>query len=340
MDPEPPVVIPEPPVDTPPEPSPTICGAPDYFTFEVSATEQSTIDALASCEEIYSLSILAPLDLRPLASLRHVGNLYLSDVASLEGLENVEDATSVVLTGAATRSAKPLSGLSYADYLRVDGTRLVDLSGLENVRGVTNLVIQNNIELDNLSGLFLEDLINYVTILDNPTLRDATSLDSLRQAWVIEIARNPQLTGLPVFSQLTFLDTFILTDNAALVATPEFPSIANLVTLTIWTNAALERITFSALEYATAISIFGNPSLVEINLPLLSQAGYANVYYNQQLDGVALGQSLAGVITSTLRVAPDQTQLMLDPCPWTTDTQCDESVLCAIGTDPVCSRYE
>lgn len=335
MEPAPPVAMPDPP-DVPPDPYGPLCGPPDYFTFEAYASEQSTIDALAGCVNISSLSVFAPLDLRPLASLRYVSSLYLSDVASLEGLENIETATTVVLTGAATRSARPLSGLRYADYLNVNGTSLVDLSGLENVRGVTNLVIQNNPALDNLNGLALEDRINYVTILDNPTLRDATSLQSLRQAWSIEIARNPRLTELPAFSQLVFLDTFILSENAALLAAPPFPSIANLGTLTVWFNAALERFTFPALQYASAISIHGNPSLVDIGLPLLNQAGYVNVYYNEQLDGVALGERLSGVVTSSLRIAPNQTQSELDPCPWTTDDLCDEYVLCAPGTDPIC----
>ena len=40
-------------------------------------------------------------------SLRHGVAWLPSDVASLEGLENLEDATMVVLTGAATRSAQP-----------------------------------------------------------------------------------------------------------------------------------------------------------------------------------------------------------------------------------------
>jgi hypothetical protein len=62
-----------------------------------------------------------------------------------------------------------------------------------------------------------------------------------------------------------------------------------------------------------------DPSLVEVSLPQLTRAGDVHIHYNEQLDGEALGARLAGVSAIELRVAPDQTQLVLDPCPWTTD---------------------
>jgi hypothetical protein len=117
---------------------------------------------------------------------------------------------------------------------------------------------------------------------------------------------------------------------------PEFPSITSLYTLNVWSNAALDRLAFPALEYAETIFVTGNPSLVEVGLPRLSSAGYVYIYDNRQLDGAALAESLAGVSASELRIAPDQTQSLLDPCPWTTDAVCDELRQCAPGTDPVC----
>ena len=340
MQPEPPVAMPEPPFVEPepdPNPDPTLCADAAFFT--ITALEQSTIDALEGCEEMFSLEVLAPLDLRPLASLRRLVGLYLRNVASLEGLENVEQAEVVLLSGAELRSVRPLSGLRYLDELQVGDTSLVDLTGLENVRGLVNLRVQNNIDLESLNGLVLQDPANYVTITDNPALRDVTSLGPLREVWTLEIARNPQLTEVPVFFQLVFVESFQLTDNAALRAAPEFPSITWISTLNISFNTALERFAFPALQIADTLTVTGNPSLVEVGLPLLSEAGYVNIYYNQQLDGVALGESLAGVTASELRVAPDQTQSVLDPCPWTTDTLCDEFGQCAPGTDPVCRSF-
>jgi hypothetical protein len=54
---------------------------------------------------------------------------------------------------------------------------------------------------------------------------------------------------------------------------------------------------------------------------------------------VALGASLAGVSARALRIAPDQTQLEVDPCPWTADPICDEGYICAQGTDPICRGF-
>jgi hypothetical protein len=95
----------------------------------------------------------------------------------------------------------------------------------------------------------------------------------LREVWSIEIARNPQLTEVPVFFQLVTLQAFLLEGNAGLRAAPQFPSITTLLGMTIVDNAALERFAFPALEYAGLISVTGNPSLVEVSLPALSGAG-------------------------------------------------------------------
>ena len=112
-----------------------------------------------------------------------------------------------------------------------------------------------------------------------------------------------------------------------------------LINLEIWNNPALEQLSFSALEYLGRGFVAGNASLVEVSLPRLNSVGILSIHDNQQLDGVALSQSFADIPNNLLRVAPDQTQSQLDPCPWTTDDVCDEGGLCAPGTDPVCSQF-
>jgi hypothetical protein len=211
---------------------------------------------------------------------------------------------------------------------------------LENVTGLTYLYIQNNPELESMTGLVLEGTIDFVTIGNNAALRDLTSLTRLREVRSLEIAFNPQLTESPAFAQLTSMTSFVLTTNAALRAVPEFPLITEMVVLGIRDNAALERFNaFPALGYVESLEIFGNPNLVEVRLPQLSEADAVYIHYNEQLDGEVLAASLAGISARTLRVAPDQTQLELDPCPWTTDPMCDEGYMCAQGTDPSCRSF-
>jgi hypothetical protein len=337
MQPEPPVMMPDPSV-TPPAHDPVRCGVTSSITF--TASEQSTVDQLAGCEELYGLQVLAPLDLRPLATLRRAVRLDFRNVETLTGLETLEQVGTVDLQQSPVTSLMPLSQLRSIEALLIVNTGLVGFAGLENARRLTTLYIQENVALDNLNGLILEDPIHYVALLDNPALRDVTSLSALRHVQTeLQIARNPQLTELPAFSQLAYMNNLLISENAALQTVPDFAAITQIIAVEIWNNPALERLTFSALEYLGRGFVAGNASLVEVSLPRLNSVGTLSIHDNQQLDGVALSQSLADIPNNLLRVAPDQTQSQLDPCPWTTDDVCDESGLCAPGTDPVCSQF-
>ncbi len=119
-------------------------------------------------------------------------------MAALDGLESLEQVGTLALVGRTIRDLSPLSGLRDVEGLQVSETGLVDLAGLESAR-LRSFVIQNNPELESLRGLTVSDVVDSAQILDNPVLRDVTSLGPLREVWYLELARNPALAELRSF---------------------------------------------------------------------------------------------------------------------------------------------
>ncbi len=332
--------VPEPPdpVDPvdPPDPPVTIA-CPDPIFGQAVAFAQSEIDALAGCEGLYGLWVYGALDLRPLASLRRVGEggLYLQYAGSLEGLEGLEEAFWMSLYGESIQSLLPLAGLRRVENLSLTYTGLVDLSGIENVSGIRSLNAYGNNLLGSLQGLAVEPEMTEVAVQGNTVLYDISSLSRIEGLNRLYVGDNPVLTQIHDFERLVRLGGVALERNFNLLAAPQFPLLTSINELTVVDHPMLERLTgFAALETASYISISANPNLVELDLSHLRQAQTLIIFDNSRLDGAALASNLAGVESLTHRVAPDQTQAVLNPCPWTTDNECDW--LCEWGTDPVC----
>jgi hypothetical protein len=314
-----------------------VIACPDPIFGQAVAAEQSAIDALAGCESLYSLYVYGALDLRPLASLRRVGQggIYLQYVGSLEGLEGLEETFWLALYGESMQSLLPLAGLRRLDSLSLASTGLVDLSGIENVSGIRSLYAEYNYVLGSLQGLAVEPEMTEVVVRGNNALYDISSLSSIEGLNSLYLTDNGVLTQSPDFERLVRLGGVVLERNFNLLAVPQFPVLTSIDYLTVNDNALLERLTgFAALETAGHISISANPNLVELDLSHLRQAESLTIYDNSGLDGTALVSNLAGVQSLAHRVAPDQTQAVLNPCPWVTDDVCDW--LCEWGTDPVC----
>jgi hypothetical protein len=302
-------------------------------------SDQDGIDALAGCEALFGLQVYGALDLRPLAALRRIGEgaLTLGAVASLDGLEALEETPTLHIDGVALRSLRPLLALRRVDNVQLSHTGLVDLSGFEHLDGVRGLLIDNNDELRSLDGLVVARKMTALTLSQNAALVDATALRGLRDVATFSIMGNSALTQLPDFEQLVHLDALMIVDNAALQAAPAFPLLTSIGGLDVRENAALQLLTgLATLQTASFISIRRNPKLATVDLSQLQQAGPVFIVDNAGLDGSLLSSRLASVESSLLRVAPDQTQSLLSPCPWAADDVCDERYLCAPDTDPIC----
>ena len=304
------------------------------------AFEQSEIDSLAGCEELTGLRVYGPLDLRPLASLRRVtgpAGVDLEENANLEGLEGLEEATRLEVSGGSVPSLRALSGLRRLGSLALTNTRLVDLLGLENLRGVQSLDIQDNPVLESLQGLTAEGEMADLTFERNPALRDVSSLAGIEGVSFFLVRHNPSLAQLPISNDSCGSTDCSCLETPTLQAGPQFPLLTSAKDITIVDQPMLQRWTgIAALETARYLWISGNDNLVELDLSRLRQAETLLVIVdNPRLDGAALASTLAGVETELHRVPLDQTRGVQDPCPWTTDDVCDE-VFCAPGTDPMC----
>jgi hypothetical protein len=216
-------------------------------------------------------------------------------LATLEGLESLERAGALALMDTAVRDLLPLSQLRgiggasvspdsifQSNELVIQGNPLLrDLTGLERVRGVTELQIGFNGALESLAGLTLGPELTLLSVFEEPALTDidavstvravgalalntvgVTHLDALSGLQVVEreisIANNPDLvdvTGLGNVQQAEFLE---LLNNATLERLPSFRSyFVPPDIIFIADNPELEELTFDFFQSSTDAFLVG-----------------------------------------------------------------------------------
>lgn len=175
-----------------------------------------------------------------LEALERVGALFLegTSVTDLSALEQLR-----VIGGQVARATGVL-GLGTGSLMLVSNRELVDLSGLENARGVDALFIVESPSLVSLAGLVLEQEITAVNLSQAPALvelsalssvlglttlslsglgiTDLSALSSLERAELLTIASNPALVDVSALSNLERSGSVGFVDNAALRQLPSF----------------------------------------------------------------------------------------------------------------------
>ena len=321
-------------------------------------TRQAHIDELEGCELIDgSLDVASTdgTDLRALRSLREVrGRLTLGDpytggspgFASLEGLEGLRRVQGLTLAGLEAPDLTLLANLEqldtparqHTDDLRASleirgAASLVDLHGLENVRGLYSVGVYDSPRFRSLDGVrFDEDAerLPDVYLANSPVddfdlvssrtelgklqlsalpLRDlGVVLGSIRRLRMLSLSQDRELTDAGALAQIEYLEALEVMDNPLLAALPEMPLVSELSRARISGNSLLERAPrMPRLARLSALEVGANPRLETLDgFGTIQELANGDVSQNPRLAALDL-HSLARV-TGTLRIT-DNPQL-------------------------------
>jgi hypothetical protein len=291
-------------------------GFPDFpndLTDEALQAWQIEYDRVVAIAEADWLESLAGVE-----SLERVGGLTLNRVSApnLGAFESLRLVSGGVTPG-------------MAGYVAIAGApNLVDLSGLENVRGFRTLEISNNPALESLDGLSVPSSLDDLTLQENPALTNidalsplenilfdlffvgigVTNLDALanlRQASMgLALFSNPELVQVDALQGLESTEFLVFDGNAKLERLPEFENLYSLDGFKAMRNPSLQAISLS-FPNLTAINIIDGTdvslaaSVIEIgeNAQLGSlafEAGFRaaevlSIYRNDALTRIDLG---------------------------------------------------
>jgi hypothetical protein len=321
---------------------------PGYPVLGYGLSRQNHIDELEGCESIHAdLTIAAyeGLDLRPLRSLREVrgrltiGSEYPHGFPSLEGLEGLRRVRGLSLLGVQAPDLTVFSNLELMDgpplvschengpSLHIfQAENLVDLHGLENVRGIYSVRIEGSPALRSLEGVHFEqdsEPCGGIQIIDSPvrefgdlsgltelgtlslsetTLSDLNAFRSLRRLRRVSLERNPNLVDVGVLAQLEFLQRLHVSGNPLLAALPEMLLVCDLRSVRLADNAALVHAPrFPRVSRLSELSVVGQPLLERLDgFASLEQLGDGRIAENESLTEIDF-RGLADV-TGTLRV--------------------------------------
>jgi hypothetical protein len=263
---------------------------------DIIARSQAEVDALEGCEVINgSLNVVAfeGAHLRSLHALQSVAGVltiggyppYPEEppqllveggwLASLEGLEALESAGSLMVIGLTAESLAPLANLrtltdDALELAWVDNLR--DLDGLQNLIGVRSLHIRGARRLTSLAGLTLPE---YMTTLsfENTDLRQlkplgVRGLDGLHMF-------ETKIQNLDAFSDLIWLGGLDLATNRRLQSITGLANLEGLGSLNVTYNGALTDVPdFERVSFLQSMRFVVNPVLTKLpSFPNLVQLG-------------------------------------------------------------------
>jgi hypothetical protein len=205
---------------------------------------------------------------------------------------------------------------------------LIDLSGLENVTGVTLLDLSNNPALESLQGLQVGTSLIYLFLFADPRLSNLNALALLESVDGLLSLEDTGVENLDAFAKLSSADgglvlrnnaelenadalagllsseSMLFQGNPKLVRLPAFPDLLQLEYFKAIGNASLEAVSLDfpnlynlnlvqedTLELsAGVIEIGGNAALESIELPIgFGAAQVLSIYDNENLSRIDLG---------------------------------------------------
>jgi hypothetical protein len=212
-------------------------------------------------------------------------------LTSLQGLEQLERVGALMLVGtsasdlSALQRLRSVGGTStlYGPGVQASGTitlsgnrELLNLTGLESVRGVDALAIFNSPNLVSLSGVALDREVSAVTLSDAPALVDLSALSPLIQVTTLTLS-GLGVTDLSALATLETADFLGIAGNPALVDASALENLVGNSQLSIYENGALRSLPSFArwVRVPDEIYIHDNPVLESIELEF---GGVPNAY--------------------------------------------------------------
>jgi hypothetical protein len=260
---------------------------------------------------------------------------WLTSLAGVEALQQVGGLTLVGISAPNLEAFESLRRMNgdmvgaVSGALNIRGAKnLVDLSGLENVRGIRWLEMNDNESFESLDGLQLSTQMQHLWLSNMPALTDidalapvefvaalvyldntgVTSLDGLAslQTVVEDLAlfNNAELTNVDSLDSLYVVNSLVFSGNPKLTHLPEFAGLVGIDGFEAYNNAELTRIALnfpSLISFnivqdsdvptsAGVIEIGDNPKLATLSFESgFSSAEVLAVYRNDSLTRLDLG---------------------------------------------------
>jgi hypothetical protein len=275
---------------------------------------------------------------------------YLPSLAGLESLERTGNLQIAHISApslsvfANLRNIGSHGDVSRAGWLRLeDNAGLVDLRGLENARGIGDLILLDNPAVESLDGLVEVSTLQNLNILNSPQLselgqlasigslntlildnvgvRNLDDLQHLGEVTELSLTNNPELEHVDSLSHF-YGTSLVFQDNPRLVRLPAFDR-GSVDTLLVIGNAELSAISLALPTPSSGglnlqgvkvevrphvLEITENPKLQTISLAAgLRLAQYVAIYENAALTSIDFG-SLQDLDTLLVNDNPRLTQ--------------------------------
>lgn len=204
--------------------------------FAAADFDPEEVEALAAQDaELLANGWLASL--AGLEGLERVGALFLegTSVSDLSALEQLR-----VIGGQVARTGNVLS-LETGSLSLIANRSLVDLQGLESVRGVDALLIVDSPSLQSLSGIVLEPELTAVNLSDAPELVDLSALSPLVNVISLTLS-GLGVADLSALSSLQTAELIGIHGNPALVDASGLATLVRAASVAFSQNAALRRL--------------------------------------------------------------------------------------------------
>lgn len=223
------------------------------------------------------------------ASSCNVGTIVLNNQAGVNSLPACDTIIGfVTIDGLGINDLSPLSQWQiFKGKLYIQNTSLSTLNGLNILKSVDTLPIENNTLLTNLNDLSSFKFTKVFRIVNNALLTDLTGLSSLTKVnTYMEVKNNPSLTtfGFPPNIDTLSLD---LNNNILLQDLLGLESVTYSNSFNCNGNVALNNLNLNSLNFA-AFLVVQNSALVSLNIPSLDSVDFIAITENNLLTNVQL----------------------------------------------------
>ena len=252
-----------------------------------------------------------------LSDVRHVGG-FLSlggDDFSDLAMPNLESVGGLSIDGTGMADLSAFSSLQRIDgLLQVRDSDVVSLTGIEDVKGITQVELLSNRALIDLTALSGLQTLETLWIAENSTMTSLVRLHNVSRVdgpndgsrlhlSEVVIQSNPALADLDGLRGLRQVSrSLLVTDNNALTDAGGIAAVQQ-VGHTLWVvdNPTLRIVDLSSLSsVAEVLEISNNPTLALLDLSSLVEVGFLLISENSSLptqlaDAVAQSMRAAGL---------------------------------------------
>ncbi len=276
-----------------------VSGIGGLMDIEANATLTS-LDGLNNLQTIGSWVVIDEnyqlISFQGLESLKSVGGFFriggdhyqLQNIQALANLTTVGGLLSIVGNAKLT-SLSGLDNLKSVESLTInDNPLLENLQGLGSLLSTRDITIWNNDQLLNLQGLNKITSVRSLQILFNPTLQNLTGLDNITTAIDIIIEGNNSLVSLKGMNIVAVKRLFNITENQSLESLEGLEKLKAVEgsSLVIGQNPQLKTLeALNSLEFAFSLILFENGQLTTLKgLENLNGVNNLSIFNNASLN--------------------------------------------------------